>query len=68
MDVGELHILNNRNYTSATKEYNLFVSDLQRTLFTAEQVFDITIHCSDTYSNHYVQFLMHHVIVAQPML
>lgn len=68
MGVGGLHILDNRNYTQASRKYNLFVSDLQRALFIAEQASDVTIHCSDTYCNHDVQFLMHRVTLAQPMV
>ena len=68
MEVGRLHVLDNRSSTQASREYYPFVSDLQRALFTAEQVSDITIHCSDTYCNHDVQFLMHHVTLAQPMV
>ena len=66
MDVGWLRVLDNRNSIQASREYNAFVSDLERALFTAEQVSDITIHCSDTYCNHDVQFLMHHVTLARP--
>lgn len=66
MDVGRLHVLDYRNSIQASREYNPFVSDLERALFTAEQVSDITIHCSDTYCNLDVQFLMHHVTLAGP--
>lgn len=68
MDVGGLHVLDNRSSTQALREYNPFATELQKALFTAEQVSDITIHCSDTYCNHHVQFLMHRVTLAQPMV
>lgn len=56
-----MHILDNRNNICASGEHNLSDSDLQTILFTDEQTSDITIHCSDTYGNHGVQFLIHHV-------
>lgn len=50
-----------QNNICALREHNCSDSDLQTILFTDEQTSDITIHCSDTYCNHGVQFLIHHV-------
>lgn len=68
IEVGRLHVLDNKSSIQASGEYYPFVSDLQRAPFTAEQVSDVTIHCSDTYYSQDMQFLMHHVTLAQPMV
>lgn len=68
MDFGSLHVLDKRSSIQASREYNPFLDDLQRALFTAEQAYDIIIHCSDTYCNHDAQFLMHHVVLTQPIV
>ena len=68
MEVGRLHVLDLKSSIQASGDYHPFASDLEGAPFTAEQVSDVTIHCSDTYCNQDMQFLMHHVTLAQPMV